>query len=188
MVECNRSCCMPTRRRCGLVAAALLLALLAAAVSRLPLLPLFCDRRQFQVNTLFPLPRLPPLLAQQQSSAEVVADGLEASGVTAATAAVATSTGEDEEPTTVTAAGGAALAGVDELFLCPDKVQNATIVEQLPQLKIEQVLNSNKPRSPQDITLVTQLSFERCARCGAHLGNCACVCLCLCVGVAGGRS
>lgn len=51
--------------------------------------------------------------------------------------------------------------GVDEMFLCQDKLANTTIVEQLPQLKIEQVLNSNKPRSPQDVTLVTQLSFER---------------------------
>ena len=57
---------------------------------------------------------------------------------------------------------GAQQQGVDEMFLCQDKLANATIVEQLPQLKIEQVLNSNKPRSPQDVTLVTQLSFERC--------------------------
>lgn len=45
--------------------------------------------------------------------------------------------------------------------MCADKLNNATIVEQLPQLKIEQVLDTNKPRSPQDVTLVTQLSFER---------------------------
>lgn len=50
---------------------------------------------------------------------------------------------------------------VDDLFLCPDKLANATMLEQLPQLKIEQMLDSSKPRSPQDVTLVTQLSFER---------------------------
>jgi hypothetical protein len=59
------------------------------------------------------------------------------------------------------AAAAAATANPDQLFLCPDKPANATIVEQLPQLKIEQVLLSNKPHSPQDVTLVTQLSFER---------------------------
>ena len=64
--------------------------------------------------------------------------------------------------------------GVDEMFLCQDKLANATIVEQLPQLKIEQVLNSNKPRSPQDVTLVTQLSFERCVLAVGGLGRVGC--------------
>jgi hypothetical protein len=50
---------------------------------------------------------------------------------------------------------------VDDLYRCADKLGNATIVEQLPQLKIEQELSTNKARSPQDVTLVTQLSFER---------------------------
>lgn len=59
---------------------------------------------------------------------------------------------------TTTAAG---LGTVDDLYRCADKLGNATIVEQLPQLKIEQELSTNKARSPQDVTLVTQLSFER---------------------------
>lgn len=50
---------------------------------------------------------------------------------------------------------------MDDLYRCADKLGNATIVEQLPQLKIEQELSTNKARSPQDVTLVTQLSFER---------------------------
>jgi hypothetical protein len=63
--------------------------------------------------------------------------------------------------TTATSALAAATGTVDDLYLCADKLANNTIVEQLPQLKIEQVLDSSKPRSPQDVTLVTQLSFER---------------------------
>lgn len=49
----------------------------------------------------------------------------------------------------------------DELYLCEDKLNNATLTYELPQLKIEQMLDSNKERSPTDVTLVTQLSFER---------------------------
>ena len=65
----------------------------------------------------------------------------------------------------------AGASSVDDLFLCQDKLANATIVEQLPQLKIEQMLNSNKPRSPQDVTLVTQLSFERWVLAGGAGGG-----------------
>ena len=67
-------------------------------------------------------------------------------------------------------AGASAAPSVDDLYLCQDKLRNATVVEQLPQLKIEQVLDSRKARSPQDITLVTQLSFERCAPGGVPRG------------------
>lgn len=63
--------------------------------------------------------------------------------------------------TTTSGSVAVATGTVDDLFLCADKLGNSTMVEQLPQLKIEQVLDSNKPRSPQDVTLVTQLSFER---------------------------
>ena len=58
------------------------------------------------------------------------------------------------------AVAGAA-STLDAQYLCADKVANATIVEQLPQLKIEQTLETKKQRLPTDVTLVTQLSFER---------------------------
>jgi hypothetical protein len=74
---------------------------------------------------------------------------------------VATATQQQATQQTQQQGQGQQPQGVDEMFLCQDKLANTTIVEQLPQLKIEQVLNSNKPRSPQDVTLVTQLSFER---------------------------
>ena len=45
---------------------------------------------------------------------------------------------------------------LDEKFLCAGKE-----AADLPVLKIEHVLRSNKPRQPTDVTLVTQLSFER---------------------------
>lgn len=63
---------------------------------------------------------------------------------------------QQQQPTTNSAA-----PSIDTLYLCDDKLHNSTIVDQLPQLRIAQVLDSNKPRSPQDVTLVTQLSFER---------------------------
>lgn len=49
----------------------------------------------------------------------------------------------------------------DDLYMCQDKLHNSTYLEELPQLRIEQILDSSKPRSPSDVTLVTQLSFER---------------------------
>lgn len=49
----------------------------------------------------------------------------------------------------------------DDLYLCREKQQDAQILAELPQLKIEQILDTSKPRSPSDVTLVTQLSFER---------------------------
>lgn len=49
----------------------------------------------------------------------------------------------------------------DDLYLCREKQEDAQILAELPQLKIEQILDTSKPRSPSDVTLVTQLSFER---------------------------
>ena len=45
----------------------------------------------------------------------------------------------------------------DELYMCPAQPPTA----QLPKLKLEADLRSPKPRTETDITLVTQLSFER---------------------------
>jgi len=50
---------------------------------------------------------------------------------------------------------------IDSMYLCPDKLQDPAVVEALPQLKVEASLSSNKPREPTDVTLITQLSFER---------------------------
>ena len=49
----------------------------------------------------------------------------------------------------------------DDIYFCDDKTQNATLMNELPQLKIEQILDSTKARSASDVSLVTQLSFER---------------------------
>ena len=101
------------------------------------------------------------------AAAGVAAQGNDAGGAAGTTAAGAAETfataagGGIDVGAPGQAAAAAATANPDQLFLCPDKLANATIVEQLPQLKIEQVLLSNKPHSPQDVTLVTQLSFER---------------------------
>lgn len=102
--------------------------------------------------------------AQQASGAQAAAGAGAAAaqqpaGGTAAAQQQPAAASVDELPS----AGGKT---VDDLFLCPDKLANATMLEQLPQLKIEQMLDSSKPRSPQDVTLVTQLSFERCAPSG----------------------
>lgn len=49
----------------------------------------------------------------------------------------------------------------DDLFLCKNKMHDAGVKEQIPQLEIVHILDTRKPRSPSDVTLVTQLSFER---------------------------
>ncbi|GAB4818755.1 hypothetical protein N2152v2_005801 [Parachlorella kessleri] len=48
-------------------------------------------------------------------------------------------------------------SALDAPYGCPGKPNTAD----LPALKIEQVLKTKKPRQPTDVTLVTQLSFER---------------------------
>ena len=50
---------------------------------------------------------------------------------------------------------------IDAEFLCSNHLANSTMVESLPQLHVEASLSSDKPREPTDVTLVTQLSFER---------------------------
>lgn len=47
------------------------------------------------------------------------------------------------------------------MYLCEEKTKNATVTYELPQLKIEQTLDSKKDKTNTDVTLVTQLSFER---------------------------
>jgi hypothetical protein len=49
----------------------------------------------------------------------------------------------------------------DDLYLCRDKFESDPGARDLPQLRIEQILDSTKPRAASDVTLVTQLSFER---------------------------
>jgi hypothetical protein len=49
----------------------------------------------------------------------------------------------------------------DDIFLCQNLLENTRAQEELPQLKIEHILDSKKPRAATDVTLVTQLSFER---------------------------
>ncbi len=53
------------------------------------------------------------------------------------------------------------LSDIDAQFLCQSKVGNATYTEQLPQLTIIKTASSSKERRASDVTLVTQLSFER---------------------------
>jgi hypothetical protein len=55
---------------------------------------------------------------------------------------------------------------LDEKYRCPDKANTAD----LPVLKIQQILKTKKPRQPTDVTLVTQLSFERWAGPCSHVG------------------
>lgn len=52
---------------------------------------------------------------------------------------------------------------IDALFMCPDDAIPAPqhAPRPLPRLVIEQVLDTTKSRRPTDVTLVTQLSFER---------------------------
>jgi hypothetical protein len=109
----------------------------------------------------------------QAASAQAEASKVQQQAVHAAEGVAAQGAGGDAGTQSTGADGGQQRGGaanqqasgasgtVDDLYLCPDKLANATIVEQLPQLKIEQVLDSGKPRSAQDVTLVTQLSFER---------------------------
>lgn len=99
----------------------------------------------------------------QQAAAAVQQAVAQPADTAAAAAAASTAAAKAQQPAAASTASTAApgVKTVDELFLCADKLANATIVEQLPQLKIEQLLETNKPRSPQDVTLVTQLSFER---------------------------
>lgn len=47
----------------------------------------------------------------------------------------------------------------DDQFLCP----TPHAIPNLPILKTEASISSGKERAPTDVTLVTQLSFERCA-------------------------
>ena len=49
----------------------------------------------------------------------------------------------------------------DDLFLCQSDTANSQGKDDLPKLKIEHILDTTKARSPSDVTLVTQLSFER---------------------------
>lgn len=97
--------------------------------------------------------------------ADMQQQAAQAAAATTAVQGSVTGTVAQQQQQSVAAEAGtttaSATATVDDLFLCEDKLKNSTIVEQLPQLKIQQVLDSNKPRSPQDVTLVTQLSFER---------------------------
>ncbi|KAG7673702.1 hypothetical protein KSW81_006894 [Nannochloris sp. 'desiccata'] len=49
----------------------------------------------------------------------------------------------------------------DDAYLCREKQQDPQILAELPQLNIEQILDTSKARTQSDVTLVTQLSFER---------------------------
>lgn len=49
----------------------------------------------------------------------------------------------------------------DDVFLCREKTLDSQGKSDLPNLKIEHILDSSKTRSLTDVTLVTQLSFER---------------------------
>lgn len=49
-------------------------------------------------------------------------------------------------------------ADLDSKYLCRNLTDSQRA---LPQLKIQQSLSSNKQRQPTDVTLITQLSFER---------------------------
>ena len=84
-----------------------------------------------------------------------------------AAAGAATAAGGLQAQTGTTAAatdasgqhGGSAT--IDDEFGCPDGPEAAPGGRPLPRLRIEHVLQSSKPRLPSDVTLVTQLSFER---------------------------
>lgn len=56
----------------------------------------------------------------------------------------------------------------EEKFSCAHKENTAD----LPNLQIEKVLNSRKEKQATDVTLVTQLSFERLVMCGALSNAC----------------
>lgn len=76
-------------------------------------------------------------------------------------AAARRSNGEEQQGRLAVAVAKNQSPDTDTLFMCADKLANATICNELPQLKIEQTVDSAKPRMPSDVTLVTQLSFER---------------------------
>lgn len=53
-------------------------------------------------------------------------------------------------------------SNTDDVYFCPEKVKKgSTALDTLPQLKIEHKIDSRKKRSKTDVSLVTQLSFER---------------------------
>ena len=158
--------CVPTWRLCALLALVLAAAVSAASVC--------CPRPHAQfppcprcnnAGIVGPgRPQAPHTAALETTAAASAAVQAGAAGANiqqqaaqVAAASAAQSAVAQQQVAATAASGGT----VDDLFACPDKLNNGTIVEQLPQLKIEQVLDSSKPRSAQDVTLVTQLSFER---------------------------
>lgn len=107
--------------------------------------------------------------AQVQRESEATAV-LGAGLPTATTDAAQGSASAEQTPATVLqsdAASSVARANeidTDAEYLCPN--QNSTEMAELPQLRIEMGLTSTRERLSTDITLVTQLSFERCVRDG----------------------
>lgn len=97
--------------------------------------------------------------AAAQAGSTTQAAEAQAAQQLAAGAASAAAAGAATADTTA-AGGGGGDATIDDRFSCPG-AEGGGGGRPLPRLKIEQVLDTRKARRRTDVTLVTQLSFER---------------------------